>query len=103
MKATDFRDMTFADLQGALTGLRRRAYEAWLLHGPGTTREVAARAGMDLLTFRPRTTELAAMELVEPVPDQPPGHEGVYRAVTMAEWQRRQLVRPRGPEQLALF
>ena len=100
MKATDFRDMTFEDLQGVISGMRRKTYEAWLLHGPGTTREVAIKAEMSILTFRPRTTELMEAGLVEIDKDKPgEGHEGRYRAVTMAEWQRRRIIMPPAPEQ----
>ncbi len=102
MKATDFRDLQYEDLQGIIQGLRRRTYEAWLLHGPGTTRAVAAAANMELLTFRPRTTELMVVGLVELVPGQKAGHEGIYQAVTMKEWQRRREAMAR-PEQLVMF
>ncbi|HMO03914.1 MAG TPA: hypothetical protein PKC67_02495 [Kiritimatiellia bacterium] len=99
MKPTDFRDMTFEDLQQSLSGMRRSVYEAWLLHGPGTTAEVALRAQISLLTFRPRTTDLYQAGLVELQPGQKAGHEGRYRAVTMAEWQRRKASEPVKPEQ----
>lgn len=99
MKSTDFRDMTFDDLQAIISGLRRRTYEAWLLHGPGTTREVAIKAEMSILTFRPRTTELMEVGLVVLAPEQAPGHEGRYQAVTMAEWKRRKEMATPKPEQ----
>lgn len=89
MKPIDFRNLTFEDLQGALSGMRRRVYEAWITHGPGTTAEVALRAQISLLTFRPRTTDLYQIGLVELVADQKPGHEGRYQAVSLAEWRRR--------------
>jgi len=99
MKPTDFRNMTFEDLQGIISGLRRRTYEAWLLYGPGTTRDVALAAQMSILTFRPRTTELMEVGLVELAPGQKAGHEGKYQAVTMAEWKRRREAMPVKPEQ----
>jgi hypothetical protein len=88
MKPIDYRNATWADIQDRLSGLRQSAYRAWVQHGPGTTREVAQRSGMDLLTFRPRTTELLQLGLVEVVEDPGvlgrdiPG-EGAYRAVPM--------------------
>ncbi len=102
MKATNFRDLQYEDLQGIIQGLRRRTYESWLLHGPGTTRAVAAAASMELLTFRPRTTELMEVGLVEVVPGQRAGNEGIYQAVEMTEWQRRRETLAR-PEQLVMF
>lgn len=102
MKATDFRDLQYEDLLGIIQGLRRKTYESWLLYGPGTTREIAAAANMELLTFRPRTTELMEVGLVELVPDQKAGHEGIYQAVTMQTWQARREVLVR-PEQLVMF
>jgi hypothetical protein len=88
--------------------MRKACYEAWVVYGPGTTREVAAKAGIDLLTFRPRSTELLQVglliidsELSSPSPrPSPPGerggmgrserasHEGVYRVSRLDEWER---------------
>lgn len=87
MKATDFRDLAWADVQRKLKGQRQRTYWAWLKFGPGTTREVAIKAEMSILTFRPRTTELYEMGLLELAGGR--GKEGVYQAVEIAEWQRR--------------
>lgn len=111
MKAVDFRDATFRDLVGKLEGLRLQVYEAWVKHGPTTTRRLAQLCGIDLLTVRPRTTELVQLGLVEvsqageckePVFDefgqikatmifkdeQRDGHEGVYIAVAKDKWER---------------
>ncbi len=101
MNPTHFRDLTFAELQSRLGDLRLRVFEAWRRHGPGTTRAMAAQAGIDLLTFRPRTTELVQLGLVMLAPaDHPspsgrgtegegeraPSHEGVYQARTLEEF-----------------
>lgn len=60
----DFRNATFDSIRAGLHERRRVVYEAWLAHGPGTTRLVADRAGLDILSFRPRSTELFQMGLL---------------------------------------
>ncbi len=81
MKPIDYRNDTWDSLQERLTGLREDVYHAWQVYGPGTTREVAAKAGIDILTFRPRTTELFQMGFVEVVEDAQSVGEAVYQAV----------------------
>jgi hypothetical protein len=85
MKPVDFRNETFDQISQRLDENRARVHRAWLALGPGTTREVAALAGIDLLTFRPRTTELYQIGLLEVIDKD--GHQGVYRARTLAEWE----------------
>lgn len=92
MKPLDYRNANYADLRSRLQGDRLRVLSAWRQHGPGTTREVAMKANMDLLSFRPRTTELHQLGLVELLqdkedPDLRPrdAHEGMYRALSDAE------------------
>lgn len=86
MKPIDFRNETFKQLEERLNPIRMAVYNAWLEHGPGTTRQVADRSGIDLLTLRPRTTELYQMGLVVPheIQDQRP--EGVYRVRPLGDW-----------------
>jgi hypothetical protein len=97
MKPVDFRDATFASLREDLAGMRKGAYEAWVVYGPGTTRAVAQASGIDLLTFRPRTTELvqAGLVVVEESEKRESGNretgtgtEGVYRVARPEEWER---------------
>lgn len=102
MKPEDFRNATFEDLQGILQGQRERVYLAWVKFGPGTTAEVAIKDEMSLLSFRPRTTELIDLGLVELEPGQKIGHEGKYRAVSMDEWRRRREAAPVKPEQMLM-
>ena len=87
MTPTDYRNETWDGLQARVNHLRRQALEAWRVHGPGTTREVAQRAGIDILTFRPRSTELHQLGFVTTDTTAAPrgGHEGIYRALTDAE------------------
>jgi hypothetical protein len=82
MKPIDYRSETWKDIQDRLDGLRYVVYHAWQTHGPGTTREVAERAAIDILTFRPRTTELFQLGLLE-ISEEQTGKEGVYQAVGM--------------------
>lgn len=93
MNPTDHRDITYALLAEKLVGLRMFAYQTWQKHGPGTTREVAARGNFDLLSFRPRTTELYQLGLVELIPSETPG-EGVYRAVPIETVIQRNAPKP---------
>ena len=98
MKPIDFRNETFDQIRERLNADRELVHGAWLAHGPGTTREVAAKAGIDILSFRPRSTELFQLGLLE-LADKD-GHQGVYRARTLTDWeyhcaeQRRAAVNP---------
>lgn len=79
MKPIDFRNATFADLGCRIAGQRASALEAWRVHGPATTAELAQRSGLSILTLRPRTTELVQLGYVVLCDQQPAGHEGLYR------------------------
>jgi hypothetical protein len=88
MKPIDYRNETWAMVQDrALDATRLLVYRAFQLHGASTTRELSRKCGIDLLTLRPRTTELCYAGLVELVDagsasHESIGHEGVYRAVS---------------------
>ena len=104
MQPIDYRTANWNDLQALLQGLRLSVLEAWRQHGPGTTREVSEKSGIDILTFRPRTTELYQLGFIAIVEDSIPstvqpfnfssvpacrGHEGTYRALSDGEaWAR---------------
>lgn len=87
------RNLTWLQVQQHLTEDLVRVHLAWQAHGPGTTRAVAQRAGISLLTFRPRTTDLYKLGLVVLVTNEE--GEGVYahRSRQDAEislaWQER--------------
>ena len=85
MKSVDFRKATFAELHASLSGSRERVLAAWRQHGPCTTKELAARSGIDVLTVRPRTHDLEALGFVRLHEVQPSTTEGTYRAATPAE------------------
>lgn len=79
MKPIDFRNATWNDIREQLAGRMLVVYEAWQRYGPGTTREIAERSGLDILTVRPRTTNLFALGFVQLI--EQAGHEGIYSAV----------------------
>ena len=87
MTPADFRNATFESIRAGLHERRRVVYEAWLAHGPGTTRLVADRAGLDILSFRPRSTELFQMGLLTLAETQFVAGNGVYRAAERCEWE----------------
>jgi len=90
MKTTiDYRNDTWADVQPRVRGLQLAVYEALLRSGPCTTRELARRSGIDILTVRPRVTELCQLEWIALVDDDAGGHEGTYRALTLDEAKAR--------------
>jgi hypothetical protein len=89
MKPIDYRDETFEMLLArGLVSERLAVYRSFQQHGPGTTRQVAGKSGIDILSFRPRATELyqlGFLKLVEPDSKTPGGNEGIYRAYTYEE------------------
>lgn len=87
MKPIDYRNETWENLQGHMTLIRSAVYEAWRKHGPGTTRDIAEKAGIDILTFRPRTTELFQLGFLTLWHDAGNSRrrEGVYRARSYQE------------------
>lgn len=86
MKPIDFRDATYATLREQLTGMRDVVFQAWIKHGPCTTEELATRAGLSILTLRPRTTELVQLGFVRLADVQPAGKgSGVYRMARSEE------------------
>jgi hypothetical protein len=93
MKPTDLRNATWRDVLTHLTEDMVRVHLAWQAHGPGTTREVAQKSGISLLTLRPRTTDLYKLGLVVLVDTE--ANNGIYAARTREEaeiscaWQSR--------------
>lgn len=87
MKSIDYRNLTWDSIQETLTGLRLQVLDAWRAHGPATTRELSRVSGIDILTLRPRTTELLDLGLLELVQANEERtcrqQEGVYRARTV--------------------
>jgi len=106
MKPIDFRNATFNDLHDNLAGQRAAVLEAWRMHGPGTTEDVAQRSEISILTFRPRTTELGQLGFITLTETQPAKGEGTYRVRTHAElvrWFQDQQALARGEGVQASF
>lgn len=85
MTTIDLRNATFESLRQDLNEKRMEVYRAWVLHGPATTRQLAEKSGIDILSVRPRTTDLCDLGLVKLV-DAERGYEGIYAAVTKEQW-----------------
>ena len=88
MKPIDHRNTTWQAVREHLAGRRLAVYAELARLGPCTTRELAFRSGMDILTVRPRVTELLELGFAGMVtPDDPakPGKEGQYYAIAEAE------------------
>jgi DNA-binding IclR family transcriptional regulator len=83
---TQIRDDVFAALEPALVGLRLDVFAALQAHGPCTTRQLAEKTGISILTVRPRVHELVDLGLAECSGRD--GREGVYRALTIDEARR---------------
>lgn len=81
MKPIDYRNETWKDVEARVDNLRRAVYRSLGEHGPCTTRELAQKSGIDLLTVRPRITELYQIGLVELSNPEAGGGEGVYQTV----------------------
>jgi predicted transcriptional regulator len=88
MKPIDFRNATFEAVAGHLVADRLATYTALLVHGPATTRQLAGIMGRDILSVRPRVTELLQLGFVDLVEDPAADHrarEGTYRALPGSE------------------
>jgi predicted transcriptional regulator len=83
---TALRDHNFDSLRATLDERRRGVLYALAQHGPCTTRQLALSARMDILSIRPRVTELKDLGLITYVGRE--AGEGVYAVTPQAEWQR---------------
>jgi hypothetical protein len=81
MKPIDYRNETWDQVQERMDALRATVYRAFQIHGACTTRELSFKSGIDILTLRPRVTELYQLGLVELANPEAGGGEGVYQAV----------------------
>lgn len=90
MKPIDYRNDTWDRLRALVTSNRARVYDAWLALrelGPSTTVEASTHSGISLLSFRPRTTELLQLGLIELTGGR--NGEGLYLALDPQEAERR--------------
>jgi hypothetical protein len=81
----DIRNATWDEVLTHVSDDMLRVHRAWQEFGPGTTRQVAERAGISLLTLRPRTTELYQLGLVECVGEEKANGIYEYRSEAQAE------------------
>lgn len=102
--STTARAQTWEEIRSTLQRRRLAAYSAWQQWGPGTTREVAEKSGIDLLTLRPRTTELLQLGFL--VETGLTAGQGIYQALTEDQaihaWQQRQQAEKLTAHQLPL-
>lgn len=91
MKPIDYRDATWEAIRENVSGLREAVWRAFAEWGPGTTRFISEKSGIDILTLRPRATELYQLGFLKlheesAVKSQEgQGHEGIYAACTADE------------------
>lgn len=78
MKPVDIRNANYQEILEHLTGIREEVLNYLRIHGPCTTRELARISQIDILTVRPRVTELVELGFVECTGQH--GREGIYRA-----------------------
>lgn len=96
------RNAWWREIRGKLNGKRVAVYRVLATaREPLTTDAIAQRAGISLLTVRPRVTELCQVGLVEFVDRE--GHHGRYRAVSLREACRHHLITHAPARQQELF
>ena len=79
MRAIDARNETWQGMMNCFAGLRKTVYQKFMLYGPCTTRRLAELSGIDLLTVRPRTTELIELGFVVMIGSD--RGNGIYKAI----------------------
>jgi hypothetical protein len=84
MKPIDYRVNHWQEIRDLVHGLREAVWRAFAEYGPDTTRGVALKSGIDILTLRPRATELYQLGFLKLHGDEP-GAEGTYAACTLEE------------------
>jgi hypothetical protein len=84
MKPIDYRNETWEQVRERVDAMRMLVYRASGIHGACTTRELSRKSGIDLLTLRPRVTELCQLGLIELASPEQPGREGIYQQVPWA-------------------
>ena len=85
MKPIDFRNETWMEVRGRVTERMEACLMGLMMHGPCTTRVLAARMGWDILSVRPRVTDLIDLGAVDLVGRE--DNEGVYAARLEGEWR----------------
>jgi hypothetical protein len=86
MKPIDIRNANFHNLRAQLDVRRAHVLGLLALHGPCTTRELSLLTAEDILSIRPRVTELVQIGLAV-LHDRENG-QGVYRVALQSEWEQ---------------
>ncbi len=98
MKPAAMRNLNWAEVQAHVSDDLRRVHAAWQKFGPGTTRAVAERSGISLLTLRPRTTDLYQLGLVDCIGQAEGRKESVFEYVAPETaalgWERKRKALP---------
>ena len=79
----DIRAVAFDRIEACITRARETIYRDLLANGPATTRGLADRLRMSILTVRPRVTELVQLGLVRLAAKQSAPGEGCYEAIPL--------------------
>ncbi len=87
MNPAEIRNLNWQQLREHIDGLRATVYSALQIYGPCTTRQLAAKMEADILSVRPRVTELVELGFAECT--RRDGGEGVYRALSYTEAHQR--------------
>jgi predicted transcriptional regulator len=100
MKPVDIRNENWDSMKDRLSGDRQAVYFALLDAGGVTTRELAQVMSRAVEDVRPRVTELCQAGFAEMVDRK--GHEGIYRAIPLADAQQRFEQRKAAGDQMLL-
>ena len=95
ISTTDIKRSNWDKVQEHLTESRLRVWNALASRGESTSRELADSMRVDILTVRPRLTELLQLGFV--VLSGKQGHEGTYRALSRSEAHQNFLKRAAEP------
>lgn len=86
MTSTDIRNENFHHLRSQLVEKCATVLRELAVHGPCTTRQLAQLSGRDILSVRPRITDLKDLGLV--VLSGREGGEGIYAVASQSEWEQ---------------
>ena len=103
VKTTDFRNTAFNEIKAMLSGKRAEVYRGLCLHGPCTTEELARKMALNILSVRPRVTELCQLGLAGLANAQSwRSKHGTYLGIPIEAARTVLAARPEGNQQMAL-
>jgi transcription initiation factor IIE alpha subunit len=83
----EIRNENYGHQQPGHKVMQIAVWQALQVHGPCTTRQLAERCGISILSVRPRVCELVELRMVDMVGREK--REGVYRALSGLELEER--------------